>query len=132
MDYLHHIVMEPGSRGSAGLRNSFSAALLLLMGVVASVPLIACTNLASLLLSRAASRQREMATRLALGATRARLIRQLLTESVLLAVIGGGLGLLFPFWSNRLLLRLVAEGTGSITINLYHDTAEHSRCRYLI
>ena len=111
------VPLVPAARGASSLRNQYGDSLKILMGVVALVLLIACANLANFLLARAASRKREIATRLALGSSRTRIARQNLIETLLLSLTGGLLGLGIAFTATRVFIGFVSQGNAYIAMN---------------
>jgi predicted permease len=118
---VHTLVVEPLARGFSGLRARYSNALVVLSAMVGVVLLITCANLANLMLARGAKHAREMAIRISLGATTGRLVRQGLTESLLIALAGGAIGFLASGWASRFVARQVLNTSGQLPMAFTPD-----------
>ena len=120
-DYFSGVVLVPAAKGANALRRDYSEPLLIVMGIVGVVLLIGCANVANLLLARATARQNEIAIRLAIGASRGRLIRQLLTEGVVLVSLGAASGLLFARWGASFLVAVLAGPAQRVVLEPHFD-----------
>jgi predicted permease len=114
-------MLEPAARGNSGLRSRFERPLVILEWLAAAVLLITCANIAGLLLARGAARQRDLAIRTAIGAGRNRIVRQLFTESAILAIAGAASGILLGSWLTHLLIRSLPYDPGNLSLSATPD-----------